>query len=195
MKSLSLVQPHALIMVGVPGAGKSHFAEKFSETFKAPRVSTNDLLSVIDDLHAAEAIALKQLVELTKTSSSIIVDGLSDTRSSRAELAKLVRKAGYQPLIVWVQTDPATAKFRSTKKNAGSSRTPLDEKEHDKRVNRFTPPSAQEKPVVISGKHTYPSQAKVVLKHLSSPRAEITTHQSPALRTSERGGRRSITIR
>ena len=36
MKSLSPANPRVLFVVGIPGAGKTYFAEQFAETFGAP---------------------------------------------------------------------------------------------------------------------------------------------------------------
>jgi len=39
MKPLSLSKPHVIVTVGIPGSGKSFFAEHFAATFKAPLIS------------------------------------------------------------------------------------------------------------------------------------------------------------
>jgi predicted kinase len=192
MKSLSLSKPHVLIMVGIPGSGKSFFAEKFADTFHAPQVSLSAITSVVSDETAALKIADMQFQELLKTKQSIIIDGLAHGRAQRMELTKLAHDADYDTLLVWVQTDPATAKARALKDKSQSA------DEYDKQTKRFAAPLASEKPVVISGKHTYATQAKVVLKKLSSPRAEISTHSTPPVRTEPSpttSTRRNITIR
>jgi len=171
MKSLSLSQPHAIVMVGVPGSGKTFFAEKFAETFNAPYIDVTKIAHMAGIEHSVAAtIADMQLRELLKTKSSIIIEGSSDTRTERMALAKLLRSAGYQALYVWVQTDPETARLRSVKLNQRS------EQDHDRNLKRFSAPHASETPIVISGKHTYATQAKVVLKKLSAPRADISKH-------------------
>lgn len=185
MKQLSLSQPHVIVMVGMPGSGKSFFAEKFSDTFHAPYVS-RDLIAQLAGEEAADTIADYQLNELLKTGQSIVFDGSSDTRVSRIELAKKARAAKYEILLVWVQTDEATARNRAAKYG-------LDDEAYDKRVKRFTPPAPPEKPVVISGKHTYASQAKAILQRLSAPRVEISAHSKPPTRLDP--ARRNITIR
>lgn len=91
MKSLSLTKPLVLMVVGVPGAGKSFFAKQFSETFSAPLVSYDALRT---ELYAEEPydkqqseivdkIANLQLKELLKTKKTIIIDGLTNTRKDR----------------------------------------------------------------------------------------------------------------
>ena len=187
MKSLSLAKPHLIIMVGLPGSGKSFFADKFAETFHAPYVSLQKISGLTSKNDVA--IAQLQLDELLKTSQSIIFEGASSTKTERAALAKKARAAGYEPLLVWVQVDPFTAKDRSTSiKNA-----PLSVEEFERASKRFTPPSSLEKPLVISGKHTYASQVKVILKKLSTPRVEVSSSQVPA--RSPHSLRRNITIR
>ena len=38
MKSIKLNSPHALVVIGAPGSGKSTFAATFAETFNAPLI-------------------------------------------------------------------------------------------------------------------------------------------------------------
>ncbi|HEU5121903.1 MAG TPA: AAA family ATPase [Candidatus Saccharimonadales bacterium] len=186
MKHLSLTKPHLIIMVGIPGSGKSFFAEKFADTFGAPYVCDKKIAMQVQG--NIEAVTQLQLNELLKTKQSIIFDGASNTRVERLALAKKARAAGYESLIIWVQTDPATAKSRATSSKKGD--TPLlSSEEYDKLVKRFTPPNVTEKPLVISGKHTYATQAKVVLKRLSAPRAEISGHDTPPIRPERPKGR------
>ncbi len=187
MKHLSLTKPHLIVAVGVPGSGKSFFAEKFATTFGAPYISDEKLGKLVEG--DIPAVVQLQLEELLKTKQSIVYDGPSSTRTERLELAKKAREAEYVPLFIWVQTDQATAKSRHQQVN---KTTPAEE--YDKRLKRFTAPSTAEKPLVISGKHTYASQAKVVLKKLSAPRAEISVHQKSPV-TSDRPAHRNIIVR
>lgn len=189
MKHLSLNRPHAIVMVGIPGSGKSFFAEKFAETFHIPYVDYKKI-AVLAGPEQTEALADYQLDELFKTSQSIIIEGDTDTRISRTELTRKARKAGYEVLFIWVQSDMPTAKQRALK----DKMSPISSDEYEKRVRRFTALTPLEKPVVISGKHTYASQAKVVLQRLAAPRAEISAHTTAPTRL-EQPGRRNIAIR
>lgn len=183
-------------MVGIPGSGKTFFAEKFATTFNAPYVSLEKIaMHMPENPQGASEIAAYQLDELFKTGQSVIVEGLTDTRISRMELAKKARKNSYDTLLVWVQTDSATAKDRIGKRLKADTGHALDPEEYERALKRFTAPSAIEKPVVISGKHTYASQAKVVLKKLAGPRAAISTHTVAPIRPESQPGRRNISIR
>lgn len=182
MKSLSLNQPHVIVMVGVPGSGKSFFADKFAETFRAPYVSRNHIEALVNDSGLADALAMQQFAELLKTRHTIIVEGPAVTRSERSEIARQARSAGYETLFVWVQTDPATAKARCLRPKKDSQYRALTSDQYDARLQRFSPPHSSEKAIVISGKHTYATQARVVLKKLSSPRATIAGHSRPPIR-------------
>ncbi|HET8883896.1 MAG TPA: zeta toxin family protein [Candidatus Saccharimonadales bacterium] len=195
MKSLSLAQPHVIVMVGVPGSGKSFFAEKFAETFNAPYASLEKILPFTDNNNDAAAIVLQnQITELLKTRQSIIIEGMMDTRTEREKMSRQARTAGYQTLFVWVQTDPNTTKLRAVKETKNKTNRTLTIDEYERIVKRFTVPNNLEKPIVISGKHTYATQAKVVLKKLSAPRAEITTHTVAPVRA-ERSRRNNIIVR
>lgn len=178
MKSLSLQQPHAIVMLGIPGSGKTFFAEKFSSTFGAPLVNIDEILPYAVDEKAAESLAELQIAELLKTKHSIVIEIDTATRASRTALANKCKKAGYKPLFIWVQTDIDTALMRTNKQK----KTPVEM--YKSQVERFTPPVAGEEVLVVSGKHTYASQARVVLKKLSTAHAKeaATTSVRPPAR-------------
>lgn len=175
MKSLSLTKPHVIVMVGVPGSGKTFFAEKFADTFHAPYISRDKISDIVADAASADKLVLMMLEEFMKTKQSIIIEGPSLTRQERLAIYKLARKASYEPMLVWVQTHQDTARTRSLKVNKPTIQSVRTAEDFDKEVKRFHAPTAQEKPVVISGMHTYATQARTVLKKLSHDRAEQPT--------------------
>lgn len=180
MKPLNLNKPHMIILVGIPGAGKTFFAEHFSYTFNAPHVSLDFLRTLLvseasyNNPLDESIIATSNYIldELFKTNRTIVYEGATDARSDRQFIAKKARDAGYAPLFVWVQTESAAAKQRATKNT--KDKRGLSDSEFSQRVKRFTPPNIQEKAVVISGKHTYASQLKIVLKRLVEPRVDAS---------------------
>lgn len=190
MKSLSLPQPLVIVMVGIPGSGKSYFARQFASMFSAPLVSTDFVRHTLfpDSVYSREEdalvsdITLAQLTELLKTNKTLIYDGGSNARIERQDIEKLARAAGYEPLLLWVQTDTPTAQIRSTKRSTrrgdDALNSPMDTETFDAVVRRFTQPHAKEDVVVISGKHTFAAQARVVLKRLSAPRSDAMDNLS-----------------
>ncbi len=163
MKPLTPTTPHVIIMVGIPGAGKTHFAEHFAKTFSAPFVNQAALKTIADtsETHAAE-LSSHMLDELLKTHRTIIYEGPTHVRTVRQALVRKITKAGYEPFLVWVQTESAEAMHRSLKADRS-----LDANAYEAHLKQFQRPHLTEKAIVISGKHTYASQVKMVLRRLS----------------------------
>ncbi len=193
MKPLSLSHPHAIIMVGLPGSGKTFFAEKFSDTFSAPFVALERITPFCDDPTSAATIAYHQIQELLKTQQTIIIETRANTPVERSIVIDLARSKGYKTLLVWVQTDLTTTKLRCVRTTKDSSRVPMTVQQYTQLAEYFTPPRENEKPVVISGKHTYATQAKTVLTKVSAPRAETTTRKTIPARKAARG-RRNVVV-
>ena len=183
MKVLGISKPHLVIMIGIPGSGKSFFAEHFAETFKAPIISFNKLRKnapklishTQNDNKLVHDIADCMLDEVLKTERTVIYDGEANSRTERDNITKKAKQFGYEPLFVWVQTELLTAKKRAIRKT--DNEFPLTAEEFDVKLKKFIAPSRSEKTIVISGKHTYPSQLKIVLKYLIEPRDEIENHK------------------
>lgn len=186
MKSLSLSKPLVLIVVGLPGSGKSFFARQFSETFSAPLVSYDRLRFAVfpgrgftkSEQDVIDKVAALEMDELLRTSKTFIVDGGGFTKTHRMEIRKKAQAKGYDTLLIWVQTDKNTAKYRSMKRSSRRKddqyNTSLTSQQYEQLAKRFSSPSANEASVVISGKHTYATQARVVLKKLVTPRTSNT---------------------
>ncbi len=181
MKPLSPNAPRAIIMVGIPGSGKSTFAEHFAKTFQSPIVNERAIAAITENDEVSNKVAAHMLSELFKTRRTLIYEGPTATKASRIAIAKEALAAGYEPLIVWVQTESLEAKRRATRKQKNNNY--MTDEQFDAAIRRFNPPSAQEKAVVISGKHTYASQLKIVLKRVAGDqRPEITPE--PRVRSS-----------
>lgn len=217
MKSLSLNRPLAIMMLGHPGAGKSFFARQFAETFNAPMVSMDRIRYELfaepqfskDEETIISRVSMLQIEQLFKTHKTFLIDGGMSARTDRGVIEQLARKHDYGTLVIWIQTDPVTARTRSMRRNPkrvfDEYNAALSAELHTKLSQRLTPPSPRETVVVVSGKHTYATQVKIVLKKLVSPREEaVTAHPAkstpvaPASQGDDRPSppiRRSVTIR
>ncbi len=166
-------------MVGIPSSGKSFFAEHFAETFKAPIVSYDIMRKEIfsnpsfstDEDEIIRKVSNYVLSEFLKTKKTVIFEGETSLAKDRFEIAKGARTAGYEPLFIWVQTETFTSQKRATK--ASLEKPAITPDEFTAKLKKFNPPNKNEKFVVISGKHTYASQLKIVLKHLIQPRSDV----------------------
>lgn len=197
MKNLQLSKPHFLIVIGAPRSGKSNFADRFADTFKAPYIDASMLHapgnSVAETMKSTEYV----LEQLLKTQQTIIYEGLSGSRAERLAASKLARSNGYEPLLIWIQTDLNVARARATKRSKTNT-NPMTDEEFDQEVRRFTPPNTSENYVVLSGLHTYASQAKSVLKRLSATKEQsrhsLNNNSTKTVPERARSSNRSIRI-
>lgn len=182
MKSLSTSRPLVVLMVGVPGAGKSHFAQQFSKLFQTPLVSYDKIHHLLfaepqftkDEELLVASLMNNQIQEIFKTGKTFIIDGAVNSRAARMEVERIARKNDYGTLTVWVQTDSDSAKYRVTNRNqkreGDKYNARMTDEQFDRHAQRINPPAGKEEHVVVSGKHTFASQAKAVLKKIVLPR-------------------------
>lgn len=183
MKTLSLARPLIMMVIGLPGAGKSFFARQFSETFSIACVSADRIryeLFAQPQFTADENAIVARLQdymadELAKSGRSFLIDGNCNTKAARQRVAQLAKDNGYSTLLIWVQIDPATAKSRATKRNAKKAddvyNPSISDTQFEVLAQRLAPPLKEEH-VVISGKYVYSTQARTVLRKLAAPHAK-----------------------
>ena len=96
-----------------------------------------------------------------------MVEGRLKTEKERTEMRNLLRNCGYKPALIWIQTDFMTIKMRLKKRY----RTVKKAKEvYDAAVAEMEAPADFEKPIILSGKHTFETQTKHVLSGLANVR-------------------------
>lgn len=179
MEALTLSSPMIIEVVGLPGAGKSFFAIQFANTFGAALVSQDKIRWTLFAHHTysesenamVEQVADLMITELLRTKKTFVLDGGYNTAAARHLLANRARKNGYRVLTIVVQTDEPTSKRRATKRSdkkpGDRYKQSLTDSQFDAAKKLYEEPStAQADVVVISGKHTYNTQAKIVLRKM-----------------------------
>lgn len=154
-------QPRAILVFGAPGSGKTTFAEKFSKKFHA---AFFDLGELERENKLDRKTVLFLLEQLAKTNVTLVIEGILDTERERTEVRNVLRRAGYNPSLVWIQTDVNTIRQRLKIKNRSVSKA---KQEYETRISRMEAPSEVEAPIVLSGKHTFETQLRHVLTQLA----------------------------
>lgn len=174
------VKPKLLLLVGIPGAGKTFFAERFSTEYKIPFINLNDwryaLISqpTFDRQEDAKIFEFGQMLlqQIFKTGKSIVIEGGLDSRADRQRYIQLARQNGYDPMVIWVQNVEQESRLRATRLNKKMpKRFLIDDEVFDNITRHFTAPNMAEKPVVISGKHAFSTQYRTILKRIIEQRA------------------------
>ncbi|HRK40861.1 MAG TPA: ATP-binding protein [Candidatus Saccharibacteria bacterium] len=189
MKSLSPSRPLVILVIGLPGSGKSFFSRQFAEMFGAPLVSMDFIRHTIapdsqfDHVEdaAVGTIAQNEVTELLKTGKTFIIDGGVNSKSGRQSVAREAKRNGYGILTIWVQTDEPTSQSRSSrrsdKREADQLNASMDGDQFERYRKQFSIPTPSENIIVISGKHTFTTQARIVLKALVAPREGAPVNQ------------------
>lgn len=154
-------RPRALLVFGAPASGKTTFAEKFAKKFGLAYYNFADLMDEHDFSYDAILVILS---EILKTGQTIVIEGCLDTEVNRAEMRNIIRKSGYEPALIWVQTDIATIRQRLKTRYKSVAKA---KEAYDKAVAEMEAPADMEKPIILSGKHTFETQTKHVISGLA----------------------------
>ena len=161
MEGKKVVRPHAILLFGAPCSGKSTFGEKFAKRYNMPFY---DLDTIASEHGLSRKNTLLLISLLAKTKLNLVIEGGLDTERQRTEMRNALRSAGYDPFLVWIQTDVSTIKSRlkSRAKSAAAAKA-----EYEERIDRLEAPAETENAIVISGKHTFDTQPRHVLARLA----------------------------
>ena len=151
----------ALLVFGAPCSGKTTFAEKFAKKFGLAYYNLEELKA--ENNFSFENILLI-LSLIARTGQTIIFEGCLKTENERAEIRKLLVKNGYEPTLIWIQTDVATIRMRLKQRYKSVSKA---KEIYEKEVDTIEAPTDTERPIILSGKHTFETQSKHVIIGLS----------------------------
>jgi len=151
----------ALLVFGAPCSGKTTFAEKFGKKFGLAYYDFDELKEKYGFSRKDILVILEQIM---KTKQTIVVEGGLATEKERLEMRNLLRKGGYEPSLIWIQTDIAT--IRSRMKSKYKSVTKAKEF-YDAAVDAIEAPAENERAIILSGKHTFETQSKHVITGLA----------------------------
>ena len=135
--------PRALLVFGAPCSGKTAFSSKFSKKFD---LAYYDLAELKENNHFSHKTLLLVIELIARTGKNLIFE------------------AGYQPTLVWIQTDINTIRTRLKLRYRSVAKA---RDAYDNSVNNLEAPSEVEKPIILSGKHTFETQCKHVLTGLA----------------------------
>jgi len=154
-------KPRALLIFGAPCSGKTTFAEKFSKKFDLAYYD-------FDEIREKHRLTRKNILLimnlLVRTGKTFIIEGGLGTEREREEMRNILRNAGYDPSLIWIQTDTATIRMRM-KARYKSVKEAKDV--YDASVEDLEAPTEIERPIILSGKHTFETQTKHVLAGLA----------------------------
>jgi len=166
------------MLYGFPGAGKTYLARQLCEDlsaahiqgdrirfelFEQPRYDKqeNEIVS-----HLMEYMA----EEFLNAGISVVYDMNGARLAQRRALRDLARKTKAESILIWMQIDLESAFTRGVKRDRRKAddkyAAPLDRTTFESLAAQMQNPNTTEDFIVISGKHTYPTQRSAVIKRL-----------------------------
>ena len=159
-KSTTLSLPMAILVFGAPASGKTTFCEKFSQQFRAPYYNLTDIKEE-NGFSRDKVLLILDLI--ARTGQNLIIEGELNTEADRQEIRKLLEAEGYNPSLIWIQTDVNTIKSRLKSRLKSVAKA---KEEYEAKISELEAPSDAENPIVLSGKHTFETQLSHTLSQL-----------------------------
>ena len=155
------LKPRALLVFGAPCSGKTTFGEKFAKKFGLAFYDLGELKEKYSFSHENLLVVLEQIL---KTRQTILIEGELKTEKEREEIRTLLKNQGYEPSLIWIQTDVATirSRLKSRFKNVAKAK-----EVYEKAVSEIEAPTEIERPIILSGKHTFETQTRHVITGLA----------------------------
>lgn len=154
-------KPRALLVFGAPCSGKTYFGEKFAKKFD---LAFYDFEKIKSEQRMSRKTILLIIELIARTGKTFMLEGELDTEKDRTEMRNLLRKMGYEPSLIWVQTDVTTIRNRMKERYKSVSKAKTM---YDTSIESLEAPAEFEKPIILSGKHTFETQAKHVVAGLA----------------------------
>ena len=157
-------KPRALLVFGAPCSGKTTFAEKFANKFDLTYYDLEEAKKQTDFTDEQLRAALGLVAHTKKT---VILEGGMDTEEDRRLLRNVFINAGYTSALIWIQTDVSTIKTRMKFRHKSMAKA---KDAYEEFIKTAEAPTDLEKPIILSGKHTFETQTRHVVAGLADGR-------------------------
>ncbi len=155
-------KPRAILVFGAPCSGKTTFAEKFANKFD---LAFYDLEEIKKQTELSDGQIRSALEMVTKTRKNVIIEGILNTEEDRRLMRNVFINAGYTSALAWIQTDVSTIKTRMKFRYKSMAKA---KDAYEEFVKSTEAPTDIEKPIILSGKHTFETQTKHILAGLAN---------------------------
>ncbi len=181
------------MLYGFPGSGKTYFARQFSEHVQVAHVQADRIRHELFEkprYDKQENLVVTQILnymvgEFLSAGVSVVYDTNVFRLSQRRELRDLARKAGAEPVLVWQQIDADSSFARSSKRDRrkADDRYALQPSPElfARIAGAMQHPTAEEAPIVVSGKHVFTNQFNGALRALYQKGIITPNHSSDAV--------------
>lgn len=154
-------KPRALLVFGAPCSGKTMFSEKFAKKYDLAYYDFDELR---EEEHLSRKLVELLLKLIARTNKNLIIEGCLSTEKERTEMRNLLRTVGYEPALIWIQTDISTIRMRMKNRHRSVSKA---REAYEAATEKMEAPTEVEKPIILSGKHTFETQSKHVIAGLA----------------------------
>jgi len=154
-------KPRALLIFGAPCSGKTYFGERFAKKFD---LAYYDFDKIKSEQRMSRRTILLIIELIARTGKTFMIEGELDTEKDRTEVRNLLRKMGYEPSLIWIQTDVTTIRNRMKERYKSVSKAKTM---YDTMIDHLEAPAEFEKPIILSGKHTFETQTRHVVAGLA----------------------------
>ncbi len=166
------------MLYGFPGSGKSYFARQLAEHLQVAHIQGDRIRSELftePRYDKQENTIVTQLMnymaeEFLNAGVSVIYDDSVIRVSQRMAVRDMARKKNALALLVWFQIDADSSFARLDKRDKRRTEDKYareyNEQEYSKMLGYMQNPNNEDF-IVLSGKHTFPSQKSAVFKRLS----------------------------
>lgn len=178
MAKVIATKPLLLMLYGFPGSGKSYFARQLTENMQIAHIQGDRIRGELFSeprYDKQENTIVAQLMnymteEFLSAGVSVIYDENISRTSQRVQVRDVARRKNAIPILVWLQIDADSSYARLPKRDKRriEDRYSRDynETSYAKILGSMQNPNNEDF-IVISGKHTFPSQKSAVFKRLT----------------------------
>ncbi len=190
MEKILPQSPVLVLLYGFPGSGKTYFSRQFSIEVQAAHLEEDRIRHELFEkprFTQQENYALGRIMEymageFLDAGISVVYDTNAMRVAQRRNLRDMARKHKSGVITVWFQVDPDTAYIRNAKRD----RRKADDRfaagygpdSFRELASHMQHPELTEDFIVISGKHSFPSQLGGVIKKLAD--MHIVKHDAAA---------------